>query len=288
MLVAAHVLQVVVLIGAPLGLARTLARRWSLPFGVFGIGLLTFVFGQVLQMGLAWTIRRGFEAGALPLPPPASAALVSAILAGLVAALTDEPVRLWALRRYLPTQTNACSGALLGLGHGGGQAMVGGLLVLWMATLALVFQGQTFEDMRQLGLEGRAAVRLGMRVFAWWEQSILDVAAALGREAALVVMHVGLSVAVACAPTRGWRFFGVAILAHAVASSAVAYAQETMPEPWIVATTYGGAASLGALAGLWASRSAWTPASSAPASVDEAGEEAPPSDRGDEDSSSAK
>lgn len=257
MLVAAHVLEAVLLVAGPLLAARALARRWQLPMGVFGVGLLTFVFGQVAQMGLAWTFRQGFEGGALPLPPPEAAPLVSAILAGLVAALTDEPIRLWAFRRYLPQQTNPRTGALVGLGHGGAQAILGGLLVLLMATLALVFRGQTFEDMQQLGMEGRAAVRLGMKVFAWWEQSPLDVLAALGREAALVGMHVGLSVAVACAPSRGWRFFVVAIAAHAVAASAVAYVQSAMPDAWVVATTYGGAASLGVVAGLWASRGAW-------------------------------
>ncbi len=254
MLLTAHAVEVLVLIGGPLWAARTLTRRWHLPFGVFGIGLLTFVFGQVLQMGLAWTFRRSFEVGALPLPPPEAAPLASAILAGLVAALTDEPIRLWAFRRYLPEQTNARTGVLVGLGHGGAQAMLGGLLVLLMATLALLFRGQTFDDMQRLGMEGRAAVRLGMKVFAWWEQSPLDVLAALGREAALVVMHVGLTVAVACTPTRGWRFFSIAIVAHAVAASGVAYVA-AVPDEWVVATTYGGAAALGALAGLWASRS---------------------------------
>ncbi len=285
MLVAAHVFEIVVLIGGPLWAARVLARRWALPLGVFGIGALTFVFGQVLQMALAWTIRRGFEAGALPLPSTETAPLVSALLAGVAAALTDEPVRLWALRRYLPALTSPRTGALLGLGHGGAQAMLGGLLVLWMATLALLFHGQTFDDMRQLGLEGRAAVRLGMKVFAWWEQSPLDVLGTLGREAAIVVMHLGLATAVACAPSRGYRYLLVAIAAHAVAGSAIAYAQAAAPDVWGVLTTYGGAASLGALAGFWASRGAW---SDGPGASEGAGEGSGSDEASDEPSSSAK
>ncbi|MEM9072231.1 MAG: YhfC family glutamic-type intramembrane protease [Myxococcota bacterium] len=254
MLIAVHVLEVVLLLAGPLLLARALARRWSLPFGVFGIGLLTFVFGQVAQMGVAKVFQWAFLNEVLPAPSADTVPLIGAILGGATAALSDEPLRLWAFRRYLADQTNARSGALAGLGHGGAQAMLGGALTLMMATLAIVFRGQNFEDMQQMGFEGRSAIRLGMKVFAWWEESPLSVLRSFAQYVALVAMHIGLSVAVACSLRRR-RLFAMAVLLHGLAATLIAYAVDrTFPAGWSLAI-YGGAAVLSLTLGVYAARS---------------------------------
>ena len=68
MLVAAHALEILILIGAPFVIARVLTKRWGLPFGIVGVGLLTFIAGQVVQMLFAKLTSAAFESGAIPIP----------------------------------------------------------------------------------------------------------------------------------------------------------------------------------------------------------------------------
>lgn len=248
MLVAAHVLEVLILIGAPFVLARVLTKRWELPMGIVGVGLLTFIAGQVVQMVIAKLTSAVFSSGSISVPEGESAVWIGAALAGLAAALSDEPLRWLAFRRYLPDHRTARGGLLHGLGHGAGATVLSGALVLWMATLAIVFEGQTFEQLQQSGFEGRSAIRIGMKIMAWWEGDLASVAISTSRELMVLLMHVGLSAAIVRSMLRGGRvWFSVAFVIHALAATGIAWAVQANPGigPIVAAYAFAGLCGLG-------------------------------------------
>lgn len=215
MLVAAHVLAVLLLLAGPVLVARLVWRRWSLGAGVFGLGLLVFVFAELGRLMAAALSQSLFAA--IELAPSASAApWIGAVLAGSVAALIEEPLRWLAIRRYLEPVTRR-GGALVGLGLGAGHAGLTGALTLIMGTIAIVTKDMTFEDMTALGVENRAAVKIGLRVFAWWEGSPGE-ALLLGVEGlGLVLWHAGIGAFVAVGVMSGRRVrLAVAVALQAI------------------------------------------------------------------------
>ena len=250
MLVAAHVIQVLLLGLAPWLLARTFARRWERPVAIFGVGLLCFVFAEVARIGIARGLGALFESGALPLPTDETALVwTSAIVAGVMTSLTDQALRVIALRRWVEP-TDERTGALLGLGHGGAEALLTALLVLGMATIAIVGRGSSFDELEAMGFEGRSAVRVGMKVLAWWEASPSDALLAAGQQLALVGMHVGLGIAVARGVGRhgigrGALWLGIAFLVQTVAASLLSWIAAKTPGLGVELAVHGGAAMAG-------------------------------------------
>ncbi|MCB9612484.1 MAG: YhfC family intramembrane metalloprotease [Sandaracinus sp.] len=246
MLVAAHVVEVLLLGLGPFLFARAFARRWERPLGIFGVGLICFVFAEVARIVIARGLGALFESGALPMPSDETTLVwVSASLAGVVAALTDQGFRVMALRRWVEP-CDGRTGALLGLGHGGGEAMLSAVLVIVMAGIALVGENSTFEDLEAMGFEGRAAVRVGMKVLAWWEASPTDALLAAGQQLCLVVMHLGLSVAVATGLARrasGW--VAAAVLLHALVATLLSWIASKTPGLGIELVVHGAAALVG-------------------------------------------
>lgn len=257
MLVVAHVIQVLLLGLAPWLFARTFARRWARPIGIFGVGLLCFVFAEVARIGIARGLGALFTSGALPLPTDEAALTwTSAIVAGVVASLTDQALRVIALRRWVEPADER-TGALLGLGQGGAEALLTALLVLVMATIAIVGRGSSFEELEAMGFEGRSAVRVGMKVLAWWEASPSDALLSAGQQLAIVAMHVGLAMAVARGVgTRAFGWIGAAFVVQAVIASLLSWIAAKTPGLGVELAVHGGAAIVGLGLGLFATRRA--------------------------------
>ncbi|MBX3248243.1 MAG: YhfC family intramembrane metalloprotease [Myxococcales bacterium] len=281
MIVAAHAVQVLLLCLGPWLLARRLGRRWSRPAGLFGVGVMAFIFAEVARIAIARGLTTLFAEGAIPLPTsPDAQTWVSAAIAGVVAALTDEGLRVVALRRWIATSApstdaaarpeaggtpshtthashpDARTAALVGLGHGGGEALLAGLLTLGMAILALVGHGRSFEELEALGFEGRSAVRMGMKILAWWEASPVDALVSALQHVLLVGMHVGLTLVVARAVrTRRWRWLWLAGAAHAIAATLLSWIADKTPGMGVELAVHGGAAAL-ALGLAWSAQRA--------------------------------
>lgn len=227
-LVAAHVFEVLLLVIAPLAFGRVWARRRGWEAGMLWAGLLVFFVADALEIGAAKGISWLFRAELLPAPGRESADLVDAILAGVVGALLMEAARLYALRSLVERPSRA-AGLLVGLGQGAGQALVQGLTVLAMAIIALVFEGKTFEDMAELGIEGGAAVKIGLKAFAWWEGKPIDAVVAGAEALAMVTWHVGLGALLAAGMRAGrsTATFALVVFVHALLLGGVVWLRES-------------------------------------------------------------
>jgi len=204
-----------------------LTRRTTATWGVFWAGALTFVISQVVHLPLNWAIGllgespRGVALWPLPLV---------AVVAGLSAGLCESVAR-WVALRYAMRRTRGLENALqYGLGHGGVEAVLLGLialsglvniLALWRADP--VSLGMTEAQQAQI-----VAAFAELDLVAWY----MPVLAGLERVFALC-LHVAMSVLVMDGVMRRkpinllW-----AVLAHAAVDAWAVYSVNTWGAVW--------------------------------------------------------
>lgn len=225
-LMTALILEVLLMIGLPLAAVFLLKRRWALPLSIALAGAATFVGSQVLHLPANSAIASAFDMQAQPL-------VVQAIVLGLSAGIFEEVAR-YIVYRFWQTEVRSWRGAVFfGLGHGGVEAILTGLLVA--LTLINVMVITNAEDPAALQLpEGTMA-----QVEEFWATPLYLPALAVLERVMAMILHVGLSVLVALCFARQsiWPLFA-AILWHAVADAVAVY----------VTQQWGPIASEGALA----------------------------------------
>lgn len=189
-------LNALLMIALPLALAACLARRWRLPWSLFGWGAVTFLGAQVVHLPLLQILTLGLR-GTLTGPFLLEhAALINAVILGFAAGVCEEGARWVGYRWLVPRARSWPEGLMLGAGHGGAEAMIlGGL-----AGVALFHPAPPAEGLTPL---------LGVveRVFA-------------------LADHLALSVLVLQVFVRGrWHWLAVAIGWHALIDGVTVYAQ---------------------------------------------------------------
>ena len=151
---------------APILLALWLRRYFRVSWFLFGIGSLTFIGSQIVHLPMLNLLSKW---GVLPASTGAlegAALWQSAAILGLAAGICEEPARalaFWLLKR----SRHAESGIMLGLGHGGIEAMIlvgifgaGSLAQLFalrgqdLSTLPLTPQQLSFLKQQLLMFEG--------------------------------------------------------------------------------------------------------------------------------------
>jgi len=200
MTITLYTISIALMIALPLVLAIALRRRYSTPWWLFALGMATFVGSQAVHLPLNnWLADLGFLAEGVA--PAGTALIQNALLLGFTAGLCEEVARavgywfLW--RRKEVEGTRWEDGVMLGLGHGGIEAMAFGA-VLTAASLSSLWALRD-TDLASLNLSSQqlAAVTLQLELLAGspW----LAFAPLLERALALTI-HVALSLIV-------WRTF---------------------------------------------------------------------------------
>ena len=216
MLVTLHVLMIAFLLLGPWLLKRRVVSQFSLPAGLAAAGLLAAVGAEVLRLGLAPLSFGAFESGLLPAPSEENNAMVEGIVVGVLSAFACELARLLLFRFQLPEERSVRSAAVVGIGFGGGVLALVGLIEAVMAGLAMFWKDVRFEDLEELGLGTRAAVRLGLRVYQWWDRSPWGPPQLMFEQGCLLAFHIGLTVMVAAGVgKKRFSLIALAFLVHA-------------------------------------------------------------------------
>lgn len=225
MLVAAHVFEVLVMLLVGYLFARVVRRGHPLPWALFGVGMLAFVFSEVVQLGGSNLIARLQAEELIPIPNRRNAAHYSMILSGVFTGLTLEPLRWFAIRRYAPEYRSQRAALLMGAGAGAMEGILTAAVVSMMLVLALVFRGETMESLTAAGLDGRTAVKVGLRVVAWWEESPLGAVLAAGESVVRLAFQVGSTCLVVVGVRRGaFRWLLLAMVLTTAFEGACAWA----------------------------------------------------------------
>lgn len=192
-------LNALLMMTVPLVLGAWLARRYRLPWSLFGWGAVAFIGAQVVHLPLLQILTmalHGIARGPFLLE---HALLINAVILGLAAGLCEESARWVAYRWLVPRARSWPEGLMLGAGHGGAEAiMLGGL-----AGLAVFHPSPEGQGLMPL---------LGTveRIFA-------------------LADHLALSVLVLQVFVRGqWRWLVIAIGWHALLDGVSVYASRHM------------------------------------------------------------
>jgi uncharacterized membrane protein YhfC len=226
-LVAAHAFEILVMLLAGVVLAARVRRDRPLPWALFGAGMLAFVFAEVAQIGASNLIASLQAEQLVPVPTRESASRVSFVLIGLFTALTLEPLRWFVLSRYTPGYRSHRAALLVGAGAGAMEGILMGAVVLFMMVLALVFHDETLESLTAAGLSGGTAVKVGLRVVAWWDSSPYGALLAAAEAVARLALQVGSTCVVMLGVRRrAPRWLALAVLVTALFEAASAWAMD--------------------------------------------------------------
>ena len=228
-----YTLSVLLMIALPIALAVVLRRRARAPWWLFCVGMATFAVSQAVHLPLNdWLGDLGVLSATLP---QESAALArQALILGLTAGLSEELARAagyWLLARR-DKERRVEDGVMLGLGHGGIEAMTFGAVLTAASVTSLWALRDVDLESLNLAVDQLTALQQQMDLFTvspW-----LAFAPLLERAIALVV-HVSLSLLVWSAfKRRNALYLVLAILYHTLFNAAAVYLAQRVDGVWTV------------------------------------------------------
>lgn len=217
MLIAAFVVEMLIMLGAPVALWLFLRRRYRVAWGLMVVGALTFILSQVVHVPLNWGLGLlGGGRGVALWPLPAMAAV-----AGLSAGICEEGARYLVLRFWRKDARSWAQGLAFGAGHGGIESILLGLSVLSGFINMLILRRLGPEN---LGLSGELLERARQAVEAYWATPwYLPLLGGLERIFA-ITMQMAFALLVLRAVVRGnLLWLALAVLAHALVDALAVY-----------------------------------------------------------------
>lgn len=247
MLVAAFVVEILIMLGAPVALWLFLRRRYRASWGLIAVGALTFILSQGVHLPLNWGLGLlGGRRGVVLWPLPAMAAV-----AGLSAGLCEESARYLVLRFWRKEARSWAQGLAFGAGHGGMESILVGLSVLSGFVSMLVLRTVGPEAM---GLSGELLEQVQSQMEAYWAIPwYLPLLGGLERVFALTMQVAFALLVLQAVVRRNLLWLGVAVLAHALVDGlAVVLVQSGVSLPAVEGVVF--ILALGALAVILALR----------------------------------
>jgi uncharacterized membrane protein YhfC len=215
-----HLLNGLLMVAIPVGLGIYLTRRFRMGWRLWWIGAAAFILSQIGHIPFNWLINRLFQVGALPLPPTAWSLAFSAVFLGLSAGLWEELTNYAVFRWWAKDARSWRKGVLLGAGHGGLEAILLGIMVLYSFINLVAVRNidmSTVVPASQLALAQQ-------QVAAYWSAPWLASLLGAFERALTIPCQIAFSVLVMQAFTRGkFRWVWLAVLWHAVIDASTVY-----------------------------------------------------------------
>jgi ABC-2 type transport system permease protein len=222
MLIFAFVLSVSLMILLPVVFAALLRRRFRVPWLLFCVGTLTFIASQVVHIPLNNLLARLHLLPQTGLTDPAISLLQTALILGLTAGLCEETAR-WVGYKLLPRFRGLEDGFMLGLGHGGVEAMIfGGVLTAATVSSLIPMIG---TDLSALNLTPDQLNALNIQLQMLTGAPLVSGAAPLIERLLAMSIHVTLSLMVLQAfRRRSLLYFAAAVVYHMLIDACMVYA----------------------------------------------------------------
>jgi ABC-2 type transport system permease protein len=236
-------LSILLMMLLPVALAILLRRRYAAPWGLFCLGMVTFIGSQIVHIPLnKWLADIGLLAQSPSLTGRALAQ--SALILGLTAGLGEEVARAvgyWFLfRRGRRAGSNRedtfvggywADAVMSGLGHGGIEAMAfGGVLTAATLTSLLALRGVDLSSLN-LSADQMAALQWQMKLFTGSSAAFLPFV----ERVIAMVLHVAFSLMVWTAfKRRQPGYVLLAVLTHAMFDGVLVYALQYIENAWLL------------------------------------------------------
>ncbi len=227
-----HLLNALLMIAMPVGLAIFLTRRYKLSWRLWWIGAATFVLSQVGHIPFNAVVMPLFNKPALVALSPTTQLWIQAIFLGLSAGLFEELFRYGMFRWWAKDARSWRKGVLTGAGHGGAEAIILGGLALYtfiqLAALRNADLSKVFPA-NQLALAEK-------QVQGFWAMSWpLSLLGALER---FLTIPIQISMAVIVLQTftrKQWFWVWLAVLYHAIIDATAVAGSAYVKGAWLEA-----------------------------------------------------
>jgi uncharacterized membrane protein YhfC len=209
------------MIAMPVCLTVYFTRKFKQGWRLFWIGAATFIFSQVLHIPFNALVNPVFgQASFIHLPKVLQDVILSVFL-GLSAGIFEELSRYTMYRWWAKEARSWGSGLLTGAGHGGIEAIILGVLVLYGYIQMLAIRGADVSTLVAPDKIELAKAQIQAYWSAPWYMSLLGALERLFT----IPLHLACSVLVLQAFTRKkFQWVGLAILFHALADGATVFA----------------------------------------------------------------
>lgn len=204
-----------------LGLGFYLTRKFKLGWGLYWIGAAVFVLSQVFHIpfniGLTYLFRIGF----IPSPPESWQPIFNAVVLGLSAGTFEEIARYAGYRWWAKEARSWSKGLLYGAGHGGIEAILVGVLVMYTFIQMYALRGL---DLATVVPADQLEV-VSAQVSAYWSSAWYDSFLSTLERLLTIPVQIGLSIIVLQVFTRRKAYWLlIAILWHALVDAVAVYA----------------------------------------------------------------
>ncbi len=222
MLSVAYVLSFLGMIVLPILLGFFLTRKFKLSWKLILAGALTFIASQVLHIPLVYGLTAAFQNGTLPAIPPAWALTFNAVVLGLLAGIFEETAR-YILYKFVLRKTSTWNeGVVVGVGHGGVEALIVGVVAAMAFVNMVVFKNMDMSTVP--GIQPDQVELARQQVAAYWSAPVYMAFMGLIERAFAVCLHLSLSVMVLYSiVAKKPLWFWAALLWHAVVDAAAVF-----------------------------------------------------------------
>lgn len=221
MLSVAYVISFLGMIVLPIVLGIYLVRKFKLSWKLLLAGGLTFIASQVLHIPFLSGLTALFNNGVLPAPPAAWTTLFNAVLLGLLAGIFEETARYILFKFVLKQARTWKEGLLVGVGHGGTEALLIGIIAAAGFFSMLAMRN---ADLSTMSIPADQLELAKQQVAAYWSTPLYMAFMGLIERVFAVCLHVALSVMVLYSlVSKQPIWFWLALLWHALVDALAVY-----------------------------------------------------------------
>lgn len=230
------VLTSLLMIGLGLGLGILLARRYNLPWGLYGVGALTFIASQVLHIPFNSYVLNPLLSKISPQPTPGSSQLlIWALLLGLSAGVFEETARYLVLRFWRKDITTWKQSLMFGAGHGGIEAILLGVLS-FISFIQISYYTQMGTETLQASMDVARFEALNATIAAYWNADWYTYLWGAFERLSVLPIHLAATVIVFRSVTRKQPLWYLAAVAwHTLVDFVAVYVSQS----WSIPATEG-------------------------------------------------
>lgn len=226
LLVEVIIIQMPLMVAAPVLLGLMLKRRTGVGWRIFLFGGLTFVASQVVHLPLNYALGLLTGQWGVALWP----LLPMALAAGLSAGICEQAARWVALRFALPRVRGWNRALQFGAGHGGIEAIILGALALSSVAQIVILHTSGAEA---LGLSGEDATQAQQVLRAFWATPLYAPLLAGLERVFTIMFHIAMTVLVMRAIVhRQPSYLLAAVAAHTATDTWVVWGMRTLGMAW--------------------------------------------------------
>jgi uncharacterized membrane protein YhfC len=218
MLIAAYVVSILGMILLPIVLWIFFKRRFTLSWKLVLAGGLTFIASQILHIPLVLGLNNFMSGLSL---------MVNAIILGLLAGIFEETARYILFKFLLRKSRSWKEGVLVGLGHGGIEAILVGISVASTLVFMIGYRNVDLSTVPSISPEQLEMAK--QQVNAFWSTPPYMALIGFVERIFAMCLHVSLSVLVLCGIAKKQAlWFWLALLWHALVDAAAVYVGQSV------------------------------------------------------------